>query len=113
MVLLWMPAVDYVRSYRPMSGQVHQAIVKFSAESKVAPCVRSQGLSLGTRASLYVFDGITFSYESTCPLVLQQTTLRQLRDGSAGYSEGTTVLWQGSRAADRFDRYRLLRIDTK
>ena len=113
LVLLWMPAVDYVRSYRPMSAQVQEAIDRFKAESLTSPCIRAQGLSLGTRASLYVFDGITFSYESSCPLVLQQTTVRQLRDGSAGYSEGTTVLWQGSRAADRFDRYRLLRIDSK
>ena len=113
MVLLWMPAVDYVRSYRPMSAQISQAIETFKAASSATPCVRAQGLSLGARASLYVFDGITFSYESSCPLVLQQTTVRQLRDGSAGYSEGTTVLWQGSRAADRFDRYRLLRIDAK
>lgn len=113
LVLLWMPAVDYVRSYRPMSAQIMRAIEAYQAHSLTSPCVRAQGVSLGVRASLYVFNGITFSYQSSCPLVLQQTTAQQLRDGSAGYSEGATVLWQGSRSADRFDRYRLLRIDAK
>lgn len=96
-----------------MSAQIMRAIEAYQAHSLTSPCVRAQGVSLGVRASLYVFDGITFSYQSSCPLVLQQTTAQQLRDGSAGYSEGATVLWQGSRAADRFDRYRLLRIDAK
>jgi hypothetical protein len=60
-----------------------------------------------------VFDNITFTYESRCPFVLQQTTLKQLEGGLAGYSDVATVLWQGSRGADRYDRYRLLRVSTQ
>jgi hypothetical protein len=110
LVLLWLPALDYVRSYRPMSGQVKQALALAVANSGQASCLRAQGLSLGPRASLYVFDGITFTYDSRCPFVLLQTTLTQIEDGSAGYSDVAKVLWQGSRGADRYDRYRLLRI---
>ena len=113
LVLLWLPPLDYVRSYRPMSGQVKQALARAVADSGQASCMRAQGLSLGPRASLYVFDGITFTYDSRCPFVLQQTTLKQIEDGSAGYSDVAKVLWQGSRGADRFDRYRLLRISTQ
>lgn len=110
---LWMPAVDYVRSYRPMSAQIEQTLKKLPVQNGQAPCVRTQGLSLGTRASLYVFDDIRFSYDSTCPYVLQQTTQEQLDNGSTGYSDGASVLWQGSRGADRYDRYRLLRVQSK
>ena len=110
LVLLWMPAIDYVRSYRPMSAQLRAALTALEHEIGGPACVRAQGLSLGPRASLYVFDKITFTYDSTCPYVLQLTSKQQLEDGSAGYSDGATVLWQGSRGADRFDRFRLLRI---
>jgi 4-amino-4-deoxy-L-arabinose transferase-like glycosyltransferase len=113
LALLWMPAVDYVRSYRPMSSQIHQALAKLPSQNGQLACARSQGLSLGARASLYVFDGINFSYDSSCPYVLQQTTKEQLLDGMAGYSDGATVLWEGSRGADRYDRYRLLRVQSK
>ena len=113
LVLLWMPAVDYVRSYRPMSAQVRHVLTELSEQGGKPACLREQGLSLGPRASLYVFDKIVFSYDSSCPFVLQQTTLKQLQDGTAGYSDGAKVLWLGSRGADRFDRYRLLQVQTK
>jgi len=110
LVLLWLPALDYVRSYRPMSAQVKQALAQAATQAGQPACLRAQGLSLGPRASLYVFEGITFTYDSRCPFVLQQTTLKQLEEGSTGYSDVAIVLWQGSRGADRYDRYRLLRI---
>lgn len=113
LALLWMPAVDYVRSYRPMSSVIHQTLAKLPAPQGQMACARAQGLSLGVRASLYVFDGISFSYDSRCPYVLQQTTQQQLDNGRAGYSDGATIIWEGSRGADRYDRYRLLRVPTK
>lgn len=113
LVLLWMPALDYVRSYRPMSAQLRTVLTELEHAIGGPVCVRAQGLSLGPRASLYVFDKITFTYDSTCPYALQLTSKQQLEDGSAGYSEGATVLWQGSRGADRFDRFRLLHIGGK
>jgi len=112
LVLLWMPAVDYVRSYRPMSAQIKTVLDKISNNGG-PNCVRAQGLSLGPQASLYVFDNINFTYDSSCPFVLQQTTRKQLENDTAGYSDGATVLWIGSRGADRFDRYRLLRVKNK
>lgn len=112
LVLLWMPAVDYVRSYRPMSNEIKAALNKIEQNSGPS-CLRSQGLSPGPQASLFVFDNISFTYDSSCPFVLQQTTRKQLENDNAGYSEGATVLWTGSRGADRFDRYRLLRVKNK
>lgn len=111
LVLLWLPTVDYVRSYRPMSEAVYQTLQSESAPGQATPCLRSLGVSEGVRASLYVFHGITFTYSSDCPYILQQTTIQRLLDRAAGFEDNATVLWLGSRGADRFDRYRLLKLD--
>lgn len=110
LVLLWMPAVDYVRSYRPMSADIRQTLEQLSDKPGERACLRSQGLALGPRASLYVFDHIEMVYDANCPYLLQQTTRKKLDTGEAGFSDQAEVLWQGSRGADRFDRYRILRL---
>lgn len=110
LVLLWLPAVDYVRSYRPMSAEIRQTLEGLSETPGELACLREQGLSLGPRASLYVFDHLELVYDPKCPFILQQTTRKKLENGEAGFSDNVTVLWQGSRGADRFDRYRILRL---
>jgi 4-amino-4-deoxy-L-arabinose transferase-like glycosyltransferase len=113
LVLLWMPAVDYVRSYRPMSAEINDKLTALSNVPGQKACLRSQALGVGPQASLYVFDNIQITYDSQCPFVLQQTTRKKLAEGLAGYSDNASVLWMGSRGADRFDRYRLLRVPVK
>lgn len=110
LVLLWMPAVDYVRSYRPMSAEIRKTLEQLSETPGELACLRSQALTLGPRASLYVFDHIEIVYDQSCPFLLQQTTQKKLENGEAGFSDHADVIWQGSRGADRFDRYRILRI---
>lgn len=113
LVLLWLPAVDYVRSYRPMSAEIRKTLESLSETPGELACLREQGLALGPRASLYVFDHIELIYDVKCPFVLQQTTRKKIENGEAGFSDNAEVLWQGSRGADRFDRYRILRLPTK
>ena len=110
LVLLWMPAVDYVRSYQPMSAQIRQTLEGLSATPGERACLRSQGLTLGPRASLYVFDHIEITFDPDCPFLLQQTTQQKLNSGEAAFSDNAQVLWRGSRGADRFDRYRILQL---
>jgi len=108
LVLLWMPTVDYVRSYRAMSAQLTQVIHQAQQAAGRPLCIQSSGLSIGAQASLYVFDGLDITHDDQCPLILQQTTAEKIRQGIAGFDTNTTTLWTGSRGADRFDRYRLL-----
>ncbi|WP_088158410.1 ArnT family glycosyltransferase [Achromobacter xylosoxidans] len=107
LVLLWQPAVDYARSYRTVSGQLAQAL-----EQNVRPgeCVRGLSLGSGQRASFLIFNNLTFTFDSKCTLVLQQTSNQSLRDNTAAYSDGAEVLWQGGRRADRQEVFRLLRV---
>ena len=110
LVLLWLPAIDYVRSYRPMSAEIRKTLEGLSSTPGELACLKSQGLGLGPQASLYVFDHIELVYETDCPFLLQQTTRMKLEKGEAGFSDNAEVLWQGSRGADRFDRYQILRL---
>ena len=95
LVLLWQPAVDYARSYRIMSGQLAQAL-----EQNLRPgeCVRGLSLGSGQRASFLIFNNLTFTFDSKCTVVLQQTTNQSLRDNTAAYSDGAEVLWQAAAA---------------
>ena len=110
LVLLWLPTVDYVRSYRPMAVEVRQAIDTANQTAQAFQCIQASGLTLGPRASLYVFEGIEISRNDECPLLIQQTTLERLQQGLAGFDRNARVLWTGSRGADRFDRYRVLQL---
>ena len=107
LVTLWMPALDYVRSYRHVSAQLHHAL---QMHQRPGECVRAQGLGAGQRASFLVFNGIDFTYSSDCKLVLQQTSPRSLEDGTAAYSDTGTVLWTGKREPERHEIFRLLRL---
>lgn len=107
LVLLWQPAVDYARSYRTVSGELAQAL-----EQNIRPgeCVRGLSLGSGQRASFLIFNNLTFTFDSKCTLVLQQTTNQSLRDNTTAYSDSADVLWQGGRRADRQEVFRLLRV---
>lgn len=109
LVLLWLPTVDYVRSYRPMSTAINAVISQAQLEAGQPLCIQAVGLGIGPQASLYVFDRIEVTRNAKCPLLLQQTTAERLRLGSAGFDTNARTLWSGSRGADRFDRYRVLK----
>jgi len=108
---LWMPALDYARSYRPVSRQLAQAIAQHLQPDD---CVRAYDLGLGQRASFLVFDQIDFSFGRQCSLVLQQTSQQNIETGSAAFSnDSARVLWVGKRGADRKGQeiFRLLRLN--
>lgn len=107
---LWMPALDYARSYRPVSRQLAQALAQHVQPGE---CVRTHDLGLGQRASFLVFERIDFSFDRHCPLVLQQTSREYIEQGLAAFSnDGARVLWVGKRGADRrgLEIFRLLRL---
>src|SRR5690606_35548647 len=107
LVTLWMPARDYVRSYRTVSAQVASALDHYRIDNE---CVRALGLGTGQRACFLVFNDIAFSYNSSCTLVLQQTSPHSVANGTAAYSDSAKVLWVGKRGADRHEIFRLLRL---
>lgn len=107
LVTLWMPVLDYARSYRQVSAELTQALEQHARSGE---CLRALGLGIGQRASFLAFNHINFSYDSRCPLILQQTNPESIEDGSVAFFDSATVLWQGSRTADRHEMFRLLRV---
>lgn len=106
LVTLWMPALDYVRSYRQVSAQLETALKTFTQPGE---CVRTYALGTGQRASFYVFNNIDFSYNAKCTLILQQTSPQSVSRGTAGF-DNAQVLWEGKRGPDRREMFRLLRV---
>nr|WP_253206953.1 glycosyltransferase [Verticiella sp. GG226] len=99
---LWLPHIDYARSYRPVAEHINRVL----AEQPPQDCVRTSGLNLPQRASFAVLEGLVFSFDSSCPLVLQQTTQDIVDPAPPGYQ----ILWQGARPSDRQEFYRLMRV---
>ena len=103
---LWMPALDYARSYRDVSASLADAIAE---HRKPGECIRTQGLGRGQRASFLVFNDLEVSFDGNCPLVLQQLSPRSLASGEAWLAD-QPALWEGSREPDRHEMFRLLRL---
>lgn len=106
LVTLWMPALDYARTYRQVSAELALALEK---HRRPGECVRGSTLGTGQRASFYVFDRLDFGFDRDCTLVLQQTTPEHVARGTAGFYDAQ-VLWEGKREADRREMFRLLRV---
>ncbi len=103
LVTLWLPSIDYARSYRPVANGLAQIV----ARQPDAPCLDSIGLGLAQRASFAVFEGLVFDREADCSLVLQQTT--QSQPEPLPGATPAILLWQSSRPADRHEFFRLYR----
>ncbi len=101
LVTLWLPSIDYARSYRPVAQSIAGALAE-------APpgCVASDTLGLAQRASLQVFEGLLFEDDGDCRLILQQLVQYALPPAP----EGARVLWEGARPADRTEYFRLLQL---
>ncbi|HBJ67261.1 glycosyltransferase [Alcaligenes nematophilus] len=110
LVTLWMPSLDYVRSYRDVSGELSAALREHRQPGE---CLRSWGLGSGQRASFLVFNNIKINFDNRCSLVLEQFSLRDLQDGKAPIPDNAVQLWQGKRGPDRHEAFRLLRVQAQ
>lgn len=106
LVTLWMPVLDYVRSYRSVSGELATALAEHQRPNE---CLRTLGVGTGQRASFMVFNNIKFTYDSSCPLILQQTSPDAVQAATVFTPAGAAVIWEGKRQADRHEMFRLLR----
>lgn len=107
LVTLWMPVLDYVRSYRDVSNELTAVLAQHQRPNE---CLRTLGVGTGQRASFLVFNQLKFTYDLSCPLILQQTSPDAVRDGTVITPTGATVIWEGKRRADRHEMFRLLRM---
>jgi hypothetical protein len=103
LVALWVPWVDYGKSYRGMSAALAPHV-------NPRACVSSRNLGEPQRASLHYFIGlVTLRADGgpvRCPLLLVQGSVS---DDTGNPGRGWDLVWQGNRPGDRVERYRLYR----
>jgi 4-amino-4-deoxy-L-arabinose transferase-like glycosyltransferase len=101
LVTLWMPWIDYGKSYRGVSADFREALGPHPG------CIARRGLGLAQRASLDYFNGIRTvggSRAANCHHLIMQTT-----PGSEKGLPGWTLVRETSRPGDKSERLRLYR----
>jgi hypothetical protein len=102
LVALWLPWIDYGKSYRGVSAEFRQAL------GNRPGCIARRGLGLAQRASLDYFNGIRTtagSRASECRYLIMQTTT----PGASKDLPGWTLVRETSRPGDKSERLRLYR----
>jgi 4-amino-4-deoxy-L-arabinose transferase-like glycosyltransferase len=103
LMALWLPLIDYDRSYRGMTASLKAAL------PKDAGCIGSRGLGSTQRAAFHYFAGIKTTREGSraavsCQLFLVQgTTQKEVLPRGTGWRK----IWEGGRPSDRNERFRL------
>lgn len=108
-IALWLPWIDYGKSYRGVAVSLKQALHSNSVGT--GKCIAGRNLGGAQRASLHYFAGIvTLDAKSrkaaACPLLLEQGTAKS-QPSPAGWHK----LWEGNRPGDRGERLRLYQLD--
>ncbi len=101
LMALWLPWIDYGKSYRSVSADFRQALGAHPG------CIARRGLGLAQRASLDYFSGIRTvgsSRAKDCRYLIAQATPRAEKD-----LPGWTLIRETSRPGDKSERLRLYR----
>lgn len=104
--MLWLPWVDYTKSYRKPSADLQSAIGNYSG------CIERQRLGLVHRASFDYFEGIRTreigKTEQTCRFRIVQAS-----NGDEQAIRGWRLIVETSRPGEKRERFRLYRRITK
>lgn len=110
-VMLWMPWIDYGKTYRQVSASLAQAL------PEKRNCIAGANLADSIIASLDYFDGIrTIAANSAAGRKCDWLLIHGApRDGSSPAAGGWRKVWDGGRPAERrdTDRLHLYRRDAK
>ena len=106
-MLLWLPWIDYGKSYRPVARALQANLPKH------AGCIASRGLGEAQRAAFDYHAGIVtkraeIRARRDCALLLVQDNSRR-PEASPGAS--WKKIWEGNRAGDRTEKFRLYAKD--
>ncbi|MBE0615805.1 MAG: glycosyltransferase family 39 protein [Burkholderiales bacterium] len=106
-MMLWLPWIDYGKSYRPVARALQANLPKRHG------CIASRGLGEAQRAAFDYHAGIVTERAEVhagrrCALLLIQENAR-LPAANPGVS--WKKLWEGNRAGDRTEKFRLYRKD--
>ena len=102
---LWLPWIDYGKTYAPMSASLSAALRKANLPARA--CIASRGLGEAQRAALDYHAGIVTRRLEVTPTVQCAALLVQAGVDAADRADaGWRRVWEGNRPRDR-ERYRL------
>ncbi|SIT43483.1 putative inner membrane protein [Paraburkholderia piptadeniae] len=105
LMTLWLPVVNYSRTYKDVAEQISAHLP--SDYNCIAP-VRLGDAQIATFA---YFGDMHFSFDEDCDVILRQDT-QDFGEPSSMSNFVWKLVWEGRRAADRDERFRLyVRID--
>ncbi|MCM0043686.1 MAG: glycosyltransferase [Burkholderiaceae bacterium] len=108
LMTLWLPWLNYSQSYAPVAAKIAAALPSSYR------CVQTDGVGPAQRASFAYLGAVKFARDddSRCDFLLVQDTGLRKKGGQLRAVEGQlTLLWQGRRASDRHEFFRLYRRD--
>jgi 4-amino-4-deoxy-L-arabinose transferase-like glycosyltransferase len=105
LMTLWLPIVNYSRTYRDVALQIAEHLPDGYA------CISPVRLGDAQLASLAYFADMRFSFSGDCDVLLRQDA-QDFSAPSPMPSYIWQLVWEGRRAADRDERFRLyVRVD--
>jgi 4-amino-4-deoxy-L-arabinose transferase-like glycosyltransferase len=105
LMTLWLPVVNYSRTYRDVAQQIASHLPDDYT------CIAPVRLGNAQIATFAYFGDMHFAFDQDCDVILRQDT-QDYGDPSAMPDYIWKLVWEGRRAADRDERFRLyVRID--
>ncbi|MEM5292847.1 glycosyltransferase family 39 protein [Burkholderia sp. JPY481] len=105
LMTLWLPVVNYSRTYRDVAQQIANHLPDDYT------CISPVRLGNAQIATFAYFGDMHFSFDQDCDVILRQDS-QDYGDPSALPDYIWKLVWEGRRAADRDERFRLyVRID--
>ncbi len=106
LMTLWLPWLNYGQSYAPVAKQIGEHL------PTTYQCVKAEGIGPAQRASFAYMGNVKFARNDgeRCEFLLVQVERSRRKDMAAKLVDpGLTLLWEGRRAADRHEWFRLFR----
>lgn len=106
LMTLWLPWLNYGQSYAEVARQINQRL------PDTYQCVSARGVGPAQRASFAYLGDVRFSKtaDERCEfLLVQDTGVRKQRAQLSVVDSEFTLLWQGRRASDRNESFRLFK----
>lgn len=105
LMTLWLPVVNYSRTYKDVAEQIAAHLPSDYT------CISPVRLGDAQIATFAYFGDMHFSFDEDCDVILRQDT-QDFGEPSAMPNYMWKLVWEGRRAADRDERFRLyVRID--
>jgi len=102
LMTLWLPTINYAKTYRNVSARLVQAVPS-------AGCIDTSNLGYAQLASFSYFTKLNLRDDPNCPWLLIHSQSEASAYATLN-NKKLTLLWEDRRASDRDERLRLYEV---